>query len=255
MGAKNTYRRSRASGPTVWAQLMYSDTLIAPSFFKVSGKGVCMGAGEANKAGSLLQVLRRGVCAGVLIAVGGCVFLLCENRYVASGLFSVALVCILYREYILFTGQVGFFIQRRSRTEAVSLLIGLFANLASVWLLGVWMRYAAGAVAQAAEALCTAKLSASAFTVFTRGFFCGVLMDCAVRLYREKNTMLGVLLCVPVFLVCGFEHSVADFFYFAAARCYTAQMLWFMLLVLLGNSAGALLLPCLTYQKTKQNKA
>ena len=42
----------------------------------------------------MLKNFLSSVCAGVLISIGGCVFLACENRYVGAVLFSVALLWI-----------------------------------------------------------------------------------------------------------------------------------------------------------------
>lgn len=56
---------------------------------------------------NVVSTLRLSVCAGLLIAIGGSVFLSCENRYIGAMLFSVALLCICYRGYYLYTGKIG----------------------------------------------------------------------------------------------------------------------------------------------------
>ena len=38
-----------------------------------------------------------GVAAGVLIAIGGCVYLACDSKYVGAALFSVALLSICFK--------------------------------------------------------------------------------------------------------------------------------------------------------------
>ena len=79
-----------------------------------------------------------------------------------------------------------------------------------------------------------------------RGFFCGVLMYVAVWVYREKKTVAGILFCIPVFILSGFEHSIADMFYFSlAGTVFQGRSLLFLLLVVLGNSLGGLFIPCL----------
>ena len=59
-------------------------------------------------------MLRRditlGVIAGILIGIGGSVYLACDNKYVGAVLFSVALLCICMRGFALFTGKVGFIV-------------------------------------------------------------------------------------------------------------------------------------------------
>ena len=74
-----------------------------------------------------------------------------------------------------------------------------------------------------------------------RGAFCGMLVYIAVNLFRDKKTPLGILIGIPVFILSGFEHSIADAFYFAAAGICSGKAILFILLVILGNSIGALI--------------
>ena len=58
--------------------------------------------------------------------------------------------------------------------------------------------------------------------------------------------MAGILFCIPVFILSGFEHSIADMFYFSlAGTVFQGRSLLFLLLVVLGNSLGGLFIPCL----------
>ena len=68
-------------------------------------------------------------------------------------------------------------------------------------------------------------------------------MYVAVWIYRDKRSMTGVFFCIPVFVLAGFEHSIADMFYFALAGLFNTRALVFILLVLLGNSLGGLFIP------------
>lgn len=63
---------------------------------------------------------------------------------------------------------------------------------------------------------------------------------------------------MPVFILSGFEHSIADMFYFGASGIFSLSAALFMLAVVIGNSLGGMLLPALTLiggQKMKANKA
>ena len=66
--------------------------------------------------------------------------------------------------------------------------------------------------------------------------------------------MLGILFCIPVFVLSGFEHSIADMFYFAlAGAMFRPGSLLFLFLVVLGNSAGGLFIPLLGLVKGKES--
>ena len=70
-------------------------------------------------------------------------------------------------------------------------------------------------------------------------------MYLAVSIYRDNKTPLGILFCIPVFILSGFEHSIADMFYFAASGIVSVKAFAFLWIVILGNSIGGMLLPAL----------
>ena len=70
----------------------------------------------------MLNKIASGICAGILISIGGSVFLSCENKIVGALLFTVALLCICYKGYSLFTGKVGYLPEKADK-EAVSVLL------------------------------------------------------------------------------------------------------------------------------------
>ena len=193
----------------------------------------------------MLNVFRKSLCAGMLISIGGSAYLNCDNKYAGAVLFSVGLLAICYKEYFLFTGKVGYAAYDHSRSYITALLVGLVGNLIATVLMGRLVSFAIGAQAEAAQSLCALKLTQTTLQTFVRAVFCGMLMYLAVSIYKEKNTALGVLFCVPAFILSGFEHSIADMFYFAAAGVFTLRSLVFMLAVIAGNAAGAILLPAL----------
>ena len=55
-----------------------------------------------------------------------------------------------------------------------------------------------------------------------------------------------------MFILRGFEHSIADIFYFAASGMVSLQAFAFLWLVILGNALGAVILPLLTGAARKE---
>ena len=74
-------------------------------------------------------------------------------------------------------------------------------------------------------------------------------MYLAVSIYKEKNNVIGIIFCIPVFILAGFEHSIADLFYFAASGIVSLKALGFIWTVILGNSIGAVILPLLSFKR------
>ena len=105
------------------------------------------------------------------------------------------------------------------------------------------MAYALPALHEAAVLACEKRLEQTALQTLIRGFFCGILMYAAVWIYRNKHTVAGIVFCIPVFILSGFEHSVADMFYFSLAGMFHGRAALFVLLVVIGNSLGGMFLP------------
>lgn len=186
-----------------------------------------------------------GISAGIMISIGGAVFLACDNRYAGALLFTVALLSICYKGYALFTGKVGYIVEKHKKTDVSELLLALFGNAIGTIMCGFLIRFAMPSIGDAAAALCEGKLTQAVLSTFVRGIFCGVLMYIAVSVFRERGTVVGILFCIPVFILAGFEHSIADMFYFAASGIVSAKAALFIWLVIAGNSVGACILPAL----------
>ena len=193
----------------------------------------------------MLNKFLSGVSAGLLISLGGTVYLACDNKVVGAVLFSVALLCICYKGYSLYTGRIGYAIRDRSKDYFSGLFLGLAGNVVGTALGGAAIHFALPSLVEKATALCDAKSSMSLLQAFLRALFCGILMYLAVSIFAEHKTPVAILFCIPVFILSGFEHCVADMFYFAVKGWPTIGGTIFILVAILGNTAGSLILPAL----------
>lgn len=201
-----------------------------------------------------LKRIINGISAGILISIGGSVFLKCDNKYAGAVFFSVALLCICWKGYSLFTGKVGYLPEKCGKDEISVLLLGLLGNLIGTVLCGYMVTLAIPEIGEAAKTLCEAKLANQTFlSTLVRGIMCGCLMYLAVSIYRDKKTPLGILFCIPVFILSGFEHSIADMFYFAASGIVSLRACGFLWTVILGNAIGAIILCAMTLFKEEKN--
>lgn len=195
----------------------------------------------------------KGILAGLCISLGGSVFLACDNKYVGAVLFSVALLSICMFGFSLYTGKIGYIVEKHTGSDIISLFAGLFGNLVGCAAFGFLYRAGLPELSHRAEELCLLKLGETAPEALIRAFFCGVLMYIAVWSYREKNTCFGILFCVPVFILSGFEHSIANAFYFSAAANLSPDSLFYIFLVIAGNTVGGCTIPVLL-KLTKEKK-
>lgn len=193
----------------------------------------------------MLKKVLSGVSAGIMISIGGAVFLACDNKYVGAVFFSVALLTICIKGYSLYTGRIGFIPEKHDKEAFSVLLLGLLGNLIGTVLCGYLIRFGLPALGETAETICANKLNQTFLQTLIRGFFCGVLMYVAVSVWRDKGKLVGVLFGIPVFILAGFEHSIADIFYFAASGVVSLKAFGFIWTVILGNSLGGMILPVL----------
>lgn len=191
---------------------------------------------------SFKQPFFSGICSGIMLGIGGTVYLSCDNKYVGAVLFSVALLSICFMGMYLYTGKIGFLGEKFDPKSLVELASGISGNFLGATLFGLAVSFARPGLVSAAQASCSAKLDNGMLRAFALGAMCGILMYAAVKIFKESKSPLGVLFCIPVFILCGFEHSIADMFYFSLAGminlCYPA----FIISVIAGNSAGAIAL-------------
>ncbi len=204
----------------------------------------------------MLKKIIDGILAGIMITIGGCVFLACVaegQKIVGAVMFSVALLCICFKGYSLFTGKVGFIPENHSKEAFSVLLLGLFGNAIGTIGGGFAAKYALPSIGEVANTICSAKLEQTFGQTLIRAILCGILMYLAVSIFRENKSISGIFFCVPVFILSGFEHSIANMFYFAASDIVSLQAFGYLWLVILGNAIGGMLMPALS-MIGKENK-
>lgn len=186
----------------------------------------------------------RAILAGMMIGIGGTVYLSCDNRYVGSFLFALGLLVIIIFKLDLFTGKVGYLVYRK--TTIPRLMLVWLGNLIGAVSIGtvLYLTRLYPALSEKAKTMCEVKINDPYLSVLILGFFCGMLMFMAVDGYKsassDGNRTVIIFIPVMVFILCGFEHCVADMYYVAIAGGFTFNSLIFLLIVTVGNTIGAL---------------
>ena len=87
----------------------------------------------------------------------------------------------------------------------------------------------------------------SVVSIFILSVLCNILMFVAVDGYRnnphEIGKYLGIFWGVIVFIVSGFEHCVANMFYFTLAGMWSGKAVLYLLVMTVGNACGGVLIP------------
>lgn len=191
------------------------------------------------------RIFLKAAAAGITIGIGGAVYLTLENKVIGAVLFGVGLYTIVLNGLFLYTGKVGYLISAKDKKAYIlQLIFTWLGNLAGTAL-------AAAAISatrirnlgRTAEVICKTKLADTPHSILILAVFCGILMYAAVDGFREKGNPLILFFCVTVFILCGFEHCIANMFYFTLAGAWSLRAVIYLLLMTLGNSVGGILLP------------
>lgn len=181
----------------------------------------------------------RSVMAGVFIGLGGAAFALCPDPYVGAFVFAMGLYLVCAFGMNLFTGRVGYFIDDPTPSNAYKLASMWAGNFVGAAIVATIVRFARPDIIPITSALVDGRLAQSGIQTFCHAVLCGALVYCSVADYRQGKKPLAIMLCIPIFVACKYEHCIADMFYMATAMRLGAVSIFHILLVTLGNTAGA----------------
>ncbi len=190
-----------------------------------------------------LKTFIGAVLAGMTIGIGGVAFLSVDNKIVGAFLFAVGLYIICTQGLMLFTGKVGYLVNEKP-AYLLDLLIIWFGNLAGTAFTGLSVQFTRiEAIRDKARVLTAAKTGDDLPSIFILGIFCGILMFTAVDGYKKTQNPLIIFICVAAFIICGFEHCIANMFYFFVATDISGNALLCILAATAGNTLGGILIP------------
>ena len=185
---------------------------------------------------NMRKIIPLAILAGICISIG-CVVNLRVGGVAGAVLFAFGLTTVVYYGLKLYTGTAGFIRMKGDWTMLALVLVGnIIGCLLSAWLIA----YAQADCIEPASKILAGRLAKGPFACFLLAIGCGFIMTTAVE-FARKGKMLPLLLGVPVFILCGFAHSIADAFYFLvspAEQVLQTDVLIVYISEVLGNFAG-----------------
>lgn len=203
----------------------------------------------------LFNVFLKGLLAGIAISLGGLIFIMTrkhiDNFVAGAYLFSTGLILVCNFGYFLYTGKICYLIDELKKKEkpnyVLQLIIGYLGNVVGAFAFGL-INKAVLTMPVFVQPMIDSKVNDSWYGLIIKGVFCGVLIFLAVEGFKKSKTDIGkyviLVLCVGAFIVCGFEHSIADAFYFSLSNDIASTIVP-LLLITLGNTIGGLLFPAI----------
>lgn len=184
----------------------------------------------------------NSLLAGMCISLGAYVYLN-VGGVTGAVLFSVGLLTILKLNLDLFTGQCG----KLSSREIT------WMKLAEIWIgnfLGTFLAAfpllltpTGAEIADKAAEIVALRISNGPLVNFILGIGCGMLMYIAVATYGKVQPIYTIF-AVATFILCGFNHCVADMFYLNMGMMQVSDLL-VLIPTTLGNLVGCNIIPSL----------
>lgn len=191
------------------------------------------------------NIFCKAVLAGIAIAIGGIIYLSVENKIIGALLFTVGLYAIVLNGLFLYTGKVGYLVVEKDKKEYLLILLTTWIGNLVGTAIGAFafLNTRHALIAQKVDIICDAKLEDSPLSIFILAVFCGLLMYIAVDGFKEKGNPIILFVGVSVFILCGFEHCIANMFYFSLAGAWSGKAFLYLLIMTIGNSVGGILIP------------
>lgn len=178
-----------------------------------------------------------GVVAGALIACAGAASTLAAASFpfLKALIFPFGLLLICYGKFELFTGNIYKIGGNNTFSEDNKfglLTTNYISNFIGAFLVSQLIKVPA-------EAMLFDKIGAGVWRIFLLAIACNFLVCLGVKLF--KTSPLATYLCVALFVACGFEHSIADMYYFCCLPfdpLYVIGAFSVLMIVTCGNIIG-----------------
>lgn len=176
------------------------------------------------------------IFAGLLIGTGGFVYLR-VGGIAGAVLFAFGLLSVVMCGAQLFTGKSGFLPPK----QIPRLLLMLAGNAVGCLVAAIIAVYCLNQSVQTnLSSILASRQAASWIGLLVTSAGTGMIMTLAVYGARKQH-YLPLLFGVPVFILCGLPHCVADAFYYAVAILlgkFEWWILWAWLWAIIGNYIG-----------------
>ena len=183
------------------------------------------------------NLIHSAIMAGICIGIAGFGYL-AVGGIVGAVTFAFGLLAVVHYRLKLYTGTAGFF----AKGELLQLCTILAMNIVGCLLVALMARMSPMPLQDAAQHILEGRLNAGIVQSGVLAIGCGFIMTTAVKWGREGK-FLPLLFGVPLFIICGFPHCVADAFYYlcvpvAYLTANAGQVLRLYASIVLGNFIG-----------------
>ena len=185
----------------------------------------------------------RSILAGICIGLGGAIFIKLGG-VIGACMFAFGLLTVVHFKLPLYTGTAGF-IQLSKFEEYKKMFIILLGNILGCILLSYMNIKGIDGTA-----IIQSRIDTSYLQCLLNAIGCGLIMTLIVKGGRDKNLLL-ILFGIPLFILLGFYHSIADTYYMMVTSDELRNVYFSRYLVIVaGNFIGCNIPRLLKYENT-----
>lgn len=184
----------------------------------------------------------RGIYAGLFIGLGAIVYMNVPG-IIGAILFALGLMGVVKNNLLLYTGKVGSYLTAsvllNKQTNAFFVKMLLFNAIGIILTtLCVYAGFDSSVMAKTADMIVSTRFSTNIAGLSCGSIGCGMLMSFAVSGFQKKEQgivpYLNILCAVPVFIMSGFPHCIADLGYYTVYLMSHPFSVGIILSILLG---------------------
>lgn len=175
-----------------------------------------------------MNIIRNSILSGIFISLAGLGNLILGG-VLGAFLFSAGLMGIISTGSFLYTGRIYV---ERNYLDLGKIILG---NMIGCCIGGLLSRYSYPDIVSTASTIITARCEDTIVAIIWKSIGCGTLMTAAVLGMKENNPW-PLLLGIPLFVLTGLYHSIADGFYFFVSPNFNYIPVWIMIVI--GNLIG-----------------
>ena len=197
-----------------------------------------------------IPIFWSAVLAGISISIGATAYLIVDSKILGAFLFTIGLLMVKVFRLMLFTGKIAYLFEpdKVGLTTLQFPIIwcgNLLGAVLTAELLSITRIYPL--ISDKANVIFKVKIDDSIGSIFCLAIFCNILVYVAVTNIEGTFNYIIPFIAIPIFIICGFEHCVADMYYgIIGAFCvngenmiHFGEYLGVILISTLGNAVGA----------------
>ena len=180
------------------------------------------------------QIRRESLLSGILIGLGSAGYL-ALGGILGSVIFAFGLIGVVIFGIPLYTGKAGVL----KIDESWTLVRIWFWNVIGCIIVGLLIKYAGSDTSITnAITIVDGRFEAGWLKAMLRSIGCGLIIDLSVYQFRKSGSLIPILFGVPLFILCGFYHSIADVVYLTVSWRWSPEIYWYYPTIFLGNYVG-----------------